>query len=193
MTLLEDFDSLVAPLAALQRVFEHMNTRGIVIGGVAVSLLGKPRLTVDVDAMLLASIQDIPHILEFARQEGIEPRIKDATGFARRSHVLLLRHTLSQVNINISLGMLPFEKEMVERSVLYHIGSISVRLPTPEDLIILKAVAHRSKDLIDLQSVCENATDLDLTRIEHWVKAFADVLEIPELWEEIKKIITSAK
>jgi predicted nucleotidyltransferase len=193
MTLPEDLDSLVAPLAALQRLFDRLNARGVVIGGVAVGLLGKPRLTVDVDAVLMASVQDIPRILEYANQEGIEPRIEEAAGFAHKNHVLLLRHKQSKVNIDISLGMLPFENELVERSILYKAGSTSVRLPTPEDLIILKAVAHRSKDLIDLQSVCENNPDLDRARVEHWVKAFAEVMEMPEIWEDIKKILAPIK
>jgi hypothetical protein len=38
----------------------------------------------------------------------------------------------------------------VERSKLYQIGPLALRLPTPEDLIILKAVAHRPKDLLDI-------------------------------------------
>lgn len=53
--------------------------------------------------------------------------------FAQKSRVLLLRHTASRANIDISLGILPFEEEVVARSIVHHAGAISVRLPTPED------------------------------------------------------------
>ena len=189
MTVPEDFDSLVAPLTALQRLFETLNFHGVIIGGVAVGLMGRPRFTVDVDAVVLASLKDIPHILEQAHQEGIEPRIKNAADFARKSHVLVLEHSASKVGIDISLGMLPFEYEMVERSTLRQAGAVAVRLPTPEDLIILKAIAHRAKDLIDIQSICESNPHLDLARIERWVKSFAEVLDLPDLWTEIEGLV----
>jgi len=43
---------LLSPLAALQRLLAHFNNRGIVIGGIAASLLGRPRLTGDADQVL---------------------------------------------------------------------------------------------------------------------------------------------
>ena len=58
-----------------------------------------------------------------------------------------MRHTASGTDIDLSLGFLPFEVEMVERSSLVELGPVKLRLPTPEDLIIMKAIAHRHKDL----------------------------------------------
>jgi hypothetical protein len=73
----------------------------------------------------------------------------------------------------------------VERSVVYQAGSLTIRLPTPEDLIIFKAVAHRPQDLLDIQAIVESHPDLDRERIKHWVQEFAQVLEMPELWDDI--------
>ena len=36
---------LLEPLAALQRLLDRFGERGMIIGGVAASLLGRPRLT----------------------------------------------------------------------------------------------------------------------------------------------------
>ena len=63
---------------------------------------------------------------------------------------------------------------------------LSVRLPTPEDLIIMKAIAHRPKDLIDIQTVIDSHPDLDVDRIGQWVQAFAAVLETPDIWADIE-------
>jgi hypothetical protein len=56
-------------------------------------------------------------------------------------------------------------------------------------LIILKAVAHRAKDLEDIREVVANNPNLDHHRIERWVRDFADLLETPELWGQIEKIL----
>jgi hypothetical protein len=82
--------------------------------------------------------------------------------------------------------VLPFEEEVVARSKVYDVGLLSVRLPTPEDLIIMKAIAHRPKDLIDIQTIIDSHPDLDVKRLRHWVKSFADVLETPGLWTDIE-------
>ena len=176
------------PLESLQRFLSRFGDRGVIIGGAAVGVLGKARYNEDLDAMFLLSTQDIPRLLEVAK-EGIEPRIENAAAFAKKSRVMLLKHVVSNTNIDISLGVLPFEQEDVERSVVDQIDSaLQIRLPTPEDLIILKAVAHRPKDMEDIRILANKYPNLDTARIKQWVKSFADVLEMPRLWDDIAEI-----
>ncbi len=182
---------LIAPLLAVQRLLTHFHNQGVIIGGVAVSLLGKPRFTADVNAVLLLTLSDIPDILKIASELGIQPRIAQIETFARKNRVLLMRHEESGIDVDISLGVLPFEIEMVERHITFDLGVIQLQLPTPEDLIILKAVAHRSKDLFDIQEIIESHPKLDRKRIEYWVKQFAEVLEMPEIWSDIKMNISN--
>ena len=185
MTPLEEVTPLLAPLAAVQRLLTRFDDQGIIIGGVAASLLGRPRLTADVDAVILLTVEDLPLLVEAAAQEGLVSRITNAEDFARRHRVLLLRHQESGINVDISLGMLLFEIEAVERSVIHQVGSLAIRLPTPEDLIIFKAVAHRPTDLMDIQALLESHPDLDRERVRRWVREFAQALEMPELWDDI--------
>ena len=182
-------DPFLEPLAALQNLIDKLNGRGLIMGGIAASLLGKPRLTADLDAMVLASIQDIPNLLLLAQEVGLTARIEDADEFARNSRVLLLEHQQSGIPVDISLGVLPLEIEAVERSQIYEVGTLRLRLPSPEDLIIFKAVAHRPKDIVDIQAIIENYSNLDRDRIRMWVKEFAEILDIPELWDDIEELI----
>jgi len=85
--------------------------------------------------------------------------------------------------------MLPFEEEVVARSTVHQIGDIELRLPTPEDLIILKAVAHRPKDLLDIAEIAKNHPDLDRVRIEGWLREFGAALEMSELCEDIARLL----
>ena len=180
---------MLAPLVAVQQLLERFDDQGLIMGGVAVSLLGKPRLTADIDALILLSIEDLPHLIAVATLEGLIPRLPDIESFARHHRVLLLHHQDSGINVDLSLGILPFEVEAVERSVLHDLGSVIIRLPTPEDLIIFKAVAHRPKDLLDIQSIIETHTNLDKERIRYWVGEFAQALEMPELWDDIAGLL----
>jgi hypothetical protein len=179
----------LAPIQALQNLLTQFNDQGVIIGGFAASLLGTPRFTVDLDAVLLLSLEDIPRLLQAASIEGIEPRISDPVVFARKNRVLLLRHVASGTDIDLSLGVLPFEIEMVGRSTLLDIGSLHLRLPTPEDLIILKAVAHRPKDLEDIRAIAASHPDMDQARIKYWVEQFGEALDLPDLWKMILQLL----
>ena len=181
----KEIEPFRAAIEAIQRLLEKFDNRGVIIGGVAVGFLGRPRFTEDVDAMFLLSTHDITQFLEAAKAENIQPRISNAEEFARKSRVLLLQHSPTETNIDISLGILPFEEEMVERGIVQSTSTLSIRLPTPEDLIIMKAIAHRPKDLEDIRTVVDKNPKLDVARIEKWVKSFAEVLEMPSLWDDI--------
>lgn len=185
-------EPLLAPLAAIQRVIEKLDDRGVIIGGIAASLLGEPRLTADADALVLLSIDEVPLLIELAQAEGLHPRFADIVEFARRSRVVLLRHPESGIDVDISLGLLPFEIEAVERSQEHRAGSLTVRLPTPEDLIILKAIAHRPKDMLDIEAVIAAQPQLDKARIALWVRQFAELLEMPELWTDVERLLDNA-
>lgn len=185
----ENLAPLLLPLQALHSLLSIFHERGVIIGGVAASLLGTPRYTVDLDAVFLLSVEDIPEVLTEAAKLGIEPRISDAAAFARKNRVLLLRHTASATDIDLSLGILPFEVEMVERSTMVQVGSIALRLPTPEDLIVMKAIAHRPKDLADIQAIASSHPDLDKERIRLWVEQFGEALDLPDLWGTVSKLL----
>jgi hypothetical protein len=187
MNITAELNPLMPSLDAVIRLINSFEKQGIIIGGVAASLLGKPRLTADVDAVMTLSLDDLPILLQTAEKFELYPRINQVETFARKHHVLLLRHQASGINVDISIGMLPFEHEAVERSIVHQVSELEIRLPTPEDLIIFKAVAHRTKDLQDIQDIIKSQTKLDKGRIKYWVQEFARVLEMPEIWDNIAK------
>lgn len=185
----KNVDSLIPflePLKGLQDLLEHYPNKSLIIGGIAASLLGTPRLTADVDALIILSIADIPELFQRAKKVGFTPRLEDAEEFARKSRVLLLKHVESGISIDISLGLLPFEKEAVANGQTYSLEGVTLQLPTPEDLIIMKAIAHRPKDLLDIQGLIQNQPNLNTDRIRNWVKQFAELLNKPELWNDIE-------
>lgn len=162
----------------------------IIIGGVAVSLLGRPRHTQDIDAMVLLDNEKWEGLIKSAGRYGFTTRIKDALKFAQRNRVLLMRHR-NGLGIDISFGALPFEEECISRARKVKFADIRVPIPTPEDLIIMKAVSHRTQDLMDIKSVMDAHPKLDVARIGRWVSEFARVLEMPEIWDDVAAILKS--
>ncbi|MEW6086806.1 MAG: nucleotidyl transferase AbiEii/AbiGii toxin family protein [bacterium] len=165
------------------------NIKGIIIGGIASSILGRPRTTQDIDSVIIINPNLLNKFIEKGEKYGFIPRIKNVIEFTKKTNVILMKHRGTSIDIDISIGFLPFEHEAIENAVLMKIGNFSLPLPSPENLIIMKAIAHRPKDLIDIESILGANPKLDLKRIRKWVREFSSVLEMPEISDDLEKIL----
>ncbi len=181
---------LKAALRSLVEWLRSQNVEGLVIGGVAASLLGRPRTTRDVDAMIWLSDADLDGFFQAAKDHGLEPRIEDSLAFARQSRVLLMHHADSGINVDVSLGALPFERDAIDRVRTVALGDVSVPLPSVEDLIVMKAVAHRPRDAGDIEGLLDTHREIDRQYIRKMVGEFAEALECPELLSDLEALFT---
>ena len=184
-------EPLYSVLKDLVRWFQEGNYSGIIIGGVAVSFLSQPRTTRDVDILTLVDDAEWPRLLELGKKFGFQSRQKDALEFAQQNRVLWVKHQPTSIDVDISFGLLPFERDIFKRAKKIKIANFTISLPSPEDLIIMKAVAHRPIDMEDIRSILEVNPNLDFKRIKTTVKEFADVLEAPEIFNDLKKLLPS--
>ncbi len=181
---------LIESLRDLVFWLEAEKIQQVVIGGVAVALIAQPRMTEDIDAVISLDTNLLESFLSTAISYGFAPRINDAADFARRRRVILLQHQPTGVNVDLSCGILPFEEEMIARARELVIGSVRIKVASPEDLIITKAVAHRPRDIADIESILNIEPNLDFDRIRFWVGQFSEALEMPELMEDLEKLLS---
>jgi len=45
--------------------------------------------------------------------------------------------------------------------------------------------------MVDIASIIDIHPDLDSQRVAFWVQQFADLLEMPELWRDVEKLLRS--
>src|SRR5580693_2061709 len=101
----------------LQAFCDRQGWRSCFIGGIAVQRWGEPRVTRDVDLTLLAGFGGESGFVD-TLLEAYPGRIEGARDFAIRNRVVLLSSP-DGVGIDISLGALSFENEMVSRASIY--------------------------------------------------------------------------
>lgn len=166
---------------------------GPAASGVAASLLGRPRLTRDVDALVLMDQGQWADFMTMGTEHGFIPRRADALAFAQETQVLLVRHQPSGIDADIVFGSLPFEKEAVAQATWVDLGGIQVPLPLPEDLIVMKAVAHRPQDLADIEAILAAHPKLNRRRVRRWVREFAAALEMPEILNDLEALFSKQK
>jgi hypothetical protein len=182
-----------ATLHALTDWLKAENVPGLIIGGVAASLLGRPRFTQDVDALILLNEERWKTFLSAGARFGFTPRITDASAFARKSRVFLVQHQPTGIDVDIAIAGLPFEEEAIRQVKRRKIGKLTIPLPTPENLIIMKAVAHRPQDMADIGALADANPRLDHRRIHRWVSEFSQALDMPDILADLEKILSDAQ
>jgi Nucleotidyl transferase of unknown function (DUF2204) len=185
--------AILSALVDLAAAFEEDGAPAMIIGGIAVIVRGVPRQTVDVDATVWAEGTSIERLSATLARHGIVGRIPDALEFARKRHVLLLRHAATGTPLEVSLAWLPFEREALDHATIEDVAGARVRVARPEDLIVMKAVAWRDRDRADIERLLVlHGPRMDLDRIRRLVREFSEALESPERIAEFEAIVRRA-
>jgi hypothetical protein len=144
--------ALVFAARDILRFLDRHNVPACLIGGLAVQRWGEPRATQDVDLTLLAPLGEEEWSIDLLlrRYTG---RDASAREFALRRRVLKLAAP-NGVPIDVSLGALPFEVEVLDRATRWRLApTIELVVCSPEDLVIYKLIAGRSRDLLDVEGI----------------------------------------
>lgn len=131
----EPLENLPEVLAEACTALNEAGIEHVLIGGIASSLLGRPRTTRDIDVFLRPADADRA-LTTF-----------DAKGFRvdRLDPVWIYKAFKLGVSVDVifsTRGGLYFDAEMHARSCLANFRGVPVRIISPEDLVIIKAVAH---------------------------------------------------
>ena len=185
--------SLLVALGDLVNWLDAARVPSMVIGGIAASILGRPRLTQDIDALALLAESDWARAIDVAAHHGIVPRIENPLDFARRSRVLLMTHEASGIDMDIAFSSLSFEQTAIEMSEVHDVGGLRVHLPRIEDLLVMKAVAGRPKDLQDIEGLLAAHPNAKIAVARQWIREFAIAMSMPDILDEFDKLVARSK
>ncbi len=162
---------------------------GAIIGGVAASVLGRPRLTQDIDVLVILDRHAWAPFLAAGRGFGFVPRTNDALDFAETSRVLLVLHQPSGIPIDVVLGALPLEEEIVRGARGAEVAGVRLPLPAPESIVAMKAIARRARDIADIEGILEVHERLDLDWIRTRLSEFDQALGQTDLLDEFNRLV----
>lgn len=153
-------------LADLSRGFAAAGIRWYVFGAQAAIIYGVARLTADVDvtAQAPAGVTTAAW-LAAVEMHGFERRFTDAR-FIEQTRVVPLIHRATGLPVDIVLAGPGLEEEFLERSVMQPVDGVRVPVIEVSDLVVLKILAGRPKDLDDVVALLHTqAAAIDETRV----------------------------
>jgi hypothetical protein len=153
----------------------------IVIGGVASSTLGEARVTADVDIDIVLKKNDVPDFLDKAKKAGFKVSIKDCLKSVQQTGVFQI--SFGDYHIDFIIASTDFEMQACERRKEIPLYGIKAFFPTPEDLILLKIIPGRDKDLLDAKNiVLRHKNKLDIKYLKNWTSKLCDEAQNMRMW-----------
>ena len=147
-------------LADAVAVLEARGMRCALIGGLAVSLRGQPRMTVDVDLVVLATVEEALQLVHELDGTCFAPLFPGVEEVVTKSFILPLRHRSTGIRVDLAIGMSGFEQRAVHRATPVTIGGTRIPVVSIEDLLVMKALAGRPQDDQDIRGLVAAQRDV---------------------------------
>jgi hypothetical protein len=176
-------------LAALTRALRSAEIPFMLIGGQAVLVHGRPRLTEDIDVTLGAGPERLPDLLRACAECGLTPLPEDPAAFVADTFVLPARHAPTGLRVDCIFSTTPYEREAIHRAEPVAVGGEQVPVASAEDLILHKLFAGRARDIEDAESVVRRrAATLDWDYLLAAASGFTDVPGRESLVRQVQQL-----
>ena len=160
----------------------------VIIGGMAATLLGAPRTTVDVDVVIVLPSREVERVVALCEQRDLHPG-PDAA--ARLKQGRPVKFVFSRrFSVDIRLASFSLDASAVQRAQEMSIFGHAIRVATPEDLIVYKLARWDPIDQKDVRYIIrrlENA--LDVSYLEGQIRTLMKEAQLPDMmerWHSIK-------
>ncbi len=124
-----------------------------VIGGIATTVRGEPRFTADVDVVVGIDLDRALRLIDSIERSPFRPLFTDVAEVVQRAFILPLRHVATGIRVDMAIGLTGFERQLIARATEAQLGGRSVPVATAEDLILLKVLAGRPRDIEDVSRI----------------------------------------
>ncbi|MEO8539079.1 MAG: nucleotidyl transferase AbiEii/AbiGii toxin family protein [bacterium] len=148
------------------------------IGGQATNYWARPRYTSDFDFTVAADANGIERFVAELASRGFQVIRTEGGGSPSGPDFMRLERNGGIDAIDFIVAKTEFQDLVIERAVLDAPDGLPVA--TPEDMVILKLIANRSKDQRDIFTIVE-AQPIDWDYVKHW----AGVWEVTPALEKL--------
>jgi hypothetical protein len=177
---------IASSLHDLVGLFERLEIPYAVMGGLAVRLYGIPRPTFDVDFTAAVERDRLPELYDRLRDIGYTVSDQYAKGWVDTvAGMPIIKTKLfiegRSIDIDIFLAESPYQQELLTRRRRTETLGSPVWFVSPEDLVLLKLISYRPRDVADIGDVLFTQGQLDETYLRRW----AAVLGVSSRLDEV--------
>lgn len=177
-------------LAALRACFDSLGVRWYLFGAQASIYHGVARLTADVDVTVLPGTHATPDLVSALEAKGLRLRVTGTDDFVARIRVLPFVHTATRLPVDVVLGGPGIEQLFLERAVTHPLEGVQVPIATVENVVTMKILAGRPKDLDDALGMLRAQSDeIDLGYVRRTLRLLEEALGRSDLLPQLGQLL----
>ena len=161
-----------------------------VMGGIAVRIHGIPRPTYDVDLAITAKADRLERLFDEAERVGYTIPATYRGGWVDRvadMPLVKLRTYVEEgkgIDVDLFITESAFQESLMARRMKCDILDRHIDVVSPEDLVLLKLLAGRPRDLGDIQDVRFMQRQLDERYMRTWAESLGISARLESLLQE---------
>ncbi|MEK7568445.1 MAG: DUF6036 family nucleotidyltransferase [Patescibacteria group bacterium] len=171
-------------------LFNKYNISYMLTGGLAVTVWGRTRSTLDIDIVLNIKKDDIEKLASAFQKENffLDKETVEMALDKKLSFNAIDRETNTTIDCYL-IGNNEYEAGRFQRKIVRNIVGVKVNVISPEDLILIKLQWHRdsgsTRHLEDAESILK-ITEVDLKYIKDWAEKQSTTEILENLLKKIK-------
>lgn len=152
----------VSEVAAL---LERSGVEYAIIGAHAVNVWLEPRFTADIDVTAQLDPTEMARLIQIFAEAGISVATQHGADLASGPDFVRLTSGDGRTIVEVQSSKTAFQRELLQRAR----RAGGVRVASPEDLIVMKLIADRPKDQLDVLGLLQLCS-LDWEYIQRWAR-----------------------
>lgn len=152
-------DAFAQAIPAIARWLANYGEPYAIVGGLAVVLRARPRLTQDIDLVVNVPSGALPRLIATAVSHGLTST-EDALPDSDEEGLLRLRFAGDReggLGVDVMYSADPASARLLARATLVSVAGCNARVATVEDLILMKLEANRPQALDDVLALRDAA------------------------------------
>ncbi len=151
----------------------------MIIGGQAILLYGRPRLTRDIDITLGIDADEFALVEKACKKLKLKILPKKPEDFVRETRILPAEEAKSRIRVDFIFSFSEYETQAIKRAKCVDIDNYPIKFTSREDVIIHKMVAGRAIDEEDVKSVlAKNRKAINFKYIRKWLSEFSKIADL---------------
>lgn len=181
------FERLIAKIA---RSLDDGRIPYMIVGGQAVLLYGRPRLTRDIDITLGIDTDRLNLVVDVCKKIGLKILPEDPEAFTGETKVLPAEEPESAIRVDFVFSFTEYEAHALERVNEVTVDGYPVKFASCEDVILHKVLAGRAVDMDDVLSIlAKQGGAVDIMYIRKWLGEFGVMAEYAGVLKRFDEIL----
>ncbi|MCS7048032.1 MAG: nucleotidyltransferase [Verrucomicrobiae bacterium] len=177
-------------LACLAQALDRGAIPYMVIGGQAVMIHGRLRVTEDIDLTLGVDSAEATRVLTILQEVGLRPLVENPQQFVERTCILPMWSEAERIRVDFAFSFTPYEHQAIARAEKRKESGYPVRFASAEDLIIHKLFAGRPRDIEDIRGILARKQGrVDRSYLRHWIRQFAQLEGKGHLLPQLEELL----